>query len=127
MLRQMIERSAVTDSFREAYYAWRNGEPQEALVVQGYAPPVKVERVLTKLLEAMPDLEIESVTIDGRSGCSNFTGHLVVQPGDVRIEFDWDCAWKARQAGYQMYGIPDQQRAAREFGYDCFRMFEEVD
>jgi len=64
------------------------------------------------------------VEIEGRSGCSNFTGECRLEPGGVRITFDWDCAWKARVEGLTAYGFPDQQRAAQQFGYDCFRVFE---
>ena len=124
LLEGLLDESAATPEFRSAFEAWRRGRDQDRIVVRGYSPDIKVERFLTKLFEALPDEPIESVEIDGRSGCSNFTGHAVLQPGGVRVEFDWNCAWKAKDAGLTAYGFPDQQRAAQEFGYDCFRVFE---
>ncbi|HEX8695519.1 MAG TPA: hypothetical protein VF746_24110, partial [Longimicrobium sp.] len=42
------------------------------------------------------------------------------------VRFVWDCKWKAEQHGWHDYfGFPDQGRAAREFGYDCFRAWVE--
>jgi hypothetical protein len=119
-----LEESAATPEFRAAVEAYRRGEPQDRLALHGRPPKVKVERVLTKLLEELPDQPIERIELDAHSGCSNFTGTLRVAPGDAVYRFDWDCAWKARQVGYVVYGMPDQGRAAMEFGYDCFRVFE---
>jgi len=122
----LLEQSAATDEFRAALAAWRHRRPQDRIEVLGYAPDIKVERFLTKLFEALPEQVIDSVVVDGRSGCSNFTGEATLEPGGVRVRFDWDCAWKAKVEGLTAYGFPDQQRAAMEFGYDCFRVFEVV-
>lgn len=127
MLTLLVEQSAATPEFQEALASWRRNRPQDRLEVLGYAPDIKVERVLTKLFEALPEQVIDRVVIDGRSGCSNFTGECRLEPGGVRLRFDWDCAWKARVEGLTAYGFADQQRAAQEFGYDCFRVFEVVD
>lgn len=127
MLTERMVRSAATDDFRAAIEAYLAGREQDRIEVAGYAPAIKVQRVLTMLLEQFPEHPIERVQVDGSSGCSNFTGSLRVEPGDLEIRFDWDCAWKAREAGLLVYGYPDQQRAAREYGYDCFRVFEVVD
>lgn len=125
-LETLLDESAVTTAFRSALAAYRRGEPQDHIMVAGYAPPIKVERLLTKIVEELPDEVINTVQIDARSGCSNFTGRCVLQPSNVQITFDWDCAWKAEVEGLRSYGFPDQQRAVEEFGYDCFRIFEVV-
>lgn len=128
-LNEFLHRSNSSEQFRQAIADFASsGRPNEWIKFDGRTPPVKVERALTKLLEAHPDLEIESVTIDATSGCEYFRGELQVRtPGDERlVHFDWDCKWRAEQEGWQDYfGFPDQIRAAREFGYDCFRSWTE--
>jgi hypothetical protein len=43
------------------------------------------------------------------------------------VRFYWDCKWKAQEQGWTDYfGFPDQMRAAREFGYDCFRSWNQL-
>jgi hypothetical protein len=69
-------------------------------------------------------MPVESVAISGRSGCEYFRGELTVHtPTDeLRVEFHWDCRWKASQLGwYDYFGLPDQIRAAQELDHDCFR------
>ena len=45
---------------------------------------------------------------------------------DAPGPFHWDCKWRAQQQGWVDYfGFPDQTRAAREFGFDCFRSWVE--
>lgn len=123
---ERLAASAATAEFREALAAFGLGQPQDRLTVRGDAPLIKVQRVLTKLFEELPEHPIERVTIEARSGCSNYTGRLRVEPGGIEYEFDWDCEWKARQVGYVLLGWANQRRAAEEFGYDCFRVFSRV-
>ena len=127
MLTALLARSAARDVLEPAWADYCAGRPQHVIQVQGRPPVVKVERLLTKLLVELPDEPLERIVVDARSGCSSFTGRLQLEPSGVTIEFDWDCAWKAQTVGYVSWGAPDQQRAAREFGYDCFRRFERVD
>lgn len=127
MFQEFLDASAVTSEFRNALAAFGLGQPQDRLVVHGDAPLIKVQRVLTKLLQELPDLAIERVKIDARSGCSNYTGRLKIEPGGLVYEFDWDCQWKAEQAGFVFFGWANQQRAVEEFGYDCFRVFQAAD
>ena len=54
------------------------GRHADAHRARGYAPRVKVERVLTQLLHAHPELAVERVQVRGRSGCSDFTGEVAV-------------------------------------------------
>lgn len=128
ILSKFLERSRASDSFRHAVREFvRDNRPNDGVTFDPYSPPVKVERTLTKLLEEHPELEIERVEIDGKSGCEFYRGELRVHTrnGLQKIRFYWDCKWKAMQMGWTDYfGFPDQTRAAREFGHDCFREWE---
>ena len=97
--------------------------------LDGYAPRVKVERVLTQLFHSHPELAVERVRLQGRSGCSDFVGSVVVETaqGEHRFEFTWCCAWRAEQEGWRdCFGFWDQARAARELGWRCFSRWEQV-
>ena len=125
----LLERSSATESFREAVVRFvREGRPNERIAFNRDAPPVKVERTVTKVLEEYPELHIESIEVRGMSGCEFFRGVMEVHTGaEVRkISFHWDCKWKAMEMGWHDYfGFPDQARAAREFGHNCFRGWNE--
>lgn len=130
ILQTFLQRSRVTEAFRDAVVHFLSGgHPNERVVFQHHSPPVKVERTLTKILEAYPGLAIERVEIEAASGCEFFRGTATIHTeGEVlRVRFHWDCKWRAEQEGWRDYfGFADQVRAAREFGYDCFRSWEEV-
>ncbi len=118
-----IERSRAADSFKSDVRRFRQGLEVERIRVNGFAPRVKIERVLTQLLNAEPGLAIERVEIEGRSGCSDFTGTVSIETESERrvVDFAWCCRWKAEQEGWTDYfGFPDQMRAAREYGWQCF-------
>ena len=124
---QLIDRSQATAPFKSAVRDFLRGAPADLIDVRGYAPRVKVERVLAQLLAAEPTLPIERVTLSGRSGCSDFTGELTVVANGLPhvVTFAWDCRWRAEQEGWTDYfGFPDQIRAAREFGWDCFARWD---
>lgn len=127
-LHDVAARSSATPAFLDAIAAFqRESCPNEWIRFDARSPVVKIERTLTQLLAQHPDLVIERVQIDGRSGCEFFRGELTFQAEgrEHRIRFDWDCRWKAQQQGWTDYfGFHDQIRAAREFGYDCFRQWE---
>lgn len=129
-LLELLSRSAASDSFRAATREFlRTAQPSADLDFDRRSPPVKVERTLTKLLESYPGLPIERVVIDGASGCEFFRGMATVVAAGrpLQIRFEWNCRWKAEQLGWtDWFGFPDQARAAREFGYDCFRLWEEA-
>lgn len=124
-LAQLLERAAVSPEFRKAVVEFRaSGRPNDRLRFDVHAPPVKIERTLTKLLEAFSDHPIERVEVSGSSGCEFFRGRLRFETADGshHVRFHWDCRWRAMQEGWiDYFGFPDQIRAAREFGYDCFR------
>lgn len=129
-LSEFLQRSNATAAFKDGVASFqRSGMPNERVAFVAFAPPVKVERALIKALEEYADLPIESVEIEGSSGCEYFRGQLTVHAGDGsrQVRFHWDCKWRALQQGWTDYfGFPDQTRAAREFGYDCFREWNEL-
>jgi hypothetical protein len=123
----IISASGASAGFKEELRTFVAGGQVEAVVVQGFAPRVKVERVLVQLLTAEPELPIEKVVVKGRSGCSDFSGQVTVHTGsEARVyEFTWCCRWRAEQEGWVDYfGFPDQQRAAREYGWQCFETWK---
>lgn len=129
MIAELLEQSAATDAFRAAVDDFlRSGRGNDRIEIASRAPDVKIARTLTKILEAFPELDIERVTIDGQSGCEFFRGTASIEAaggGRQVVRFDWDCRWRAEKQGWKDYfGFPDQARAAREFGYDCFRVWE---
>lgn len=128
ILRDLAARSRATPAFQAAIETFLHEQrPNDAIRFDEYAPPVKVERTLTQLLARHPELAVERVSVEGASGCAYFRGelHVLAAGEELRIHFHWDCKWKAQQQGWtDCFGFPDQIRAAREFGYDCFRQWE---
>lgn len=124
-----LARSGSTEAFRLAVEQFvRTCQPGPRVIFDYRCPPVKVERTLTKILVEYPDLPIERVTLDATSGCEFFRGRATIEAGvrTVIVHFEWNCRWKAEQMGWaDWFGLPDQIRAAREFGYDCFRVWNE--
>jgi hypothetical protein len=125
----LLDRSAASAPFREALAQFlRGGRPSERIAYGHGCPPVKVERTLHKLLVEYPGLPIESIEMHAASGCEYFRGRMIVRTADEerRVSFHWDCKWRAEQEGWRdWFGFPDQSRAAREFGWDCFRVWTE--
>jgi hypothetical protein len=127
---QIVTASSATDEFKHAVRSFAATGKADRIVVTRRVPPVKVLRVMAQLLSAEPDLAVSAVRVHAFSGCSDFVGLLDVESpeGNRRFEFAWDCAWRAAQEGWVDYfGFPDQIRAAREFGWRCFRAWQEVD
>ena len=123
-----IDAAAAHPEFKRELIDFARGGNTSRIELDGYAPRVKVERVLTQLLHAHPTLTVEKVRLSARSGCSDFTGELVAVTTDReehRFAFTWCCSWKAEQQGWKdCFGFWDQARAAREFGWDCFQRWE---
>jgi hypothetical protein len=130
ILSQLLESSRASEPFRAAVATFRRtGRSCDRIVFDYRCPAVKVERTLTKALEEYPELPIESIEIQAQSGCEYFRGTLTMRAGDDErtVRFHWDCKWRAEQQGWSDYfGFADQGRAAREFGHDCFRTWEEA-
>jgi hypothetical protein len=127
---ELLDRSSAAEPFRDALRRFvREGRPNERVAYSRHCPPVKVERALTRALEEYPHLEVESIRIEAASGCEFFRGTMELDtPGETRrVAFNWDCKWKAEEMGWaDWFGFPDQARAAREFGHDCFRAWNEL-
>ena len=124
-----LDAAAAHPEFKSEVLDFVRGGTPARIQIDGYAPRVKVERVLTQLLHAHPELVVERVQLSGRSGCSDFTGELTAYAGDAahRIAFTWCCAWRAEQEGWRdCFGFWDQARAAREFGWQCFSQWRVV-
>jgi hypothetical protein len=131
--RDVLARSRAAEQFKrdvralaEAPFGVRRGYP--TIECSRPAPGVKVLRVITQLLAAEPDFPVERVRVDGWSGCSDFVGMLVATGQGVarRFEFVWDCRWRAQQEGWRdVFGDPDQSRAALHFGWRCFAAWRE--
>lgn len=128
-LQPYLDAAAAKPELKQDVLAFVRGAESERIQLEGRAPRVKVERVLTQLFSAHPELEIERVRLSARSGCSDFTGSLVAIAGEEEhhFEFTWCCAWRAEQEGWRdCFGFWDQARAAREFGWQCFSRWEAV-
>jgi hypothetical protein len=122
-----LDAAAAHPDFKREVLDFVQGSPATRIELKGYAPRVKVERVLTQLFHEHPTLRVERVRVAGRSGCSDFSGEITAFEGDVehRFAFTWCCAWRAQQLGWKdCFGFWDQARAAREFGFRCFERWE---
>ena len=128
-LEQILARSKAVDTFKRAVRSYCENGGAEPIRVVGFAPPIKVRRLLAHILETESHLPIERITLRGRSGCSDFVGTVQVQTqSETHVyEFVWDCRWRAEQEGWvDCFGFPDQIRAAREFDWRCFERWNPV-
>jgi len=126
---ELLDASDATDGFKEDVQAYIGHRPAPRVEVGRHIPRVKVLRLLTQLLHAEPGLALDSVHIEGTSGCSDFRGVLRAHAADGTsrvFEFVWDCQWRAIQEGWtDGFGLPDQIRAARAFEWRCFAHWRE--
>jgi hypothetical protein len=126
-LADLIAASAATPQFKDAVQALAAGRPQRVIDYNPGSPPVKVLRLVAKLLEAYPEYAFERLEVLGESSCSGFWGRAIAEPGPAEFQYEWDCAWRAEERGwFDSFGDPDQIRAARTLGYQCFRRLERV-
>ena len=124
LLPELMSHSRATESFKADVRAYAGHQPASRVTTARHVPRVKVLRVLAQLFETSPELEIERAHIDAASGCADFRGVLTVETpqGSRAYEFVWDCHWRALEEGWtDAFGLPDQIRAAREFGHRCFQ------
>jgi hypothetical protein len=129
-LTDILDESAATPEFKAAVLSVQARVRTPLIKSLNPVPHVKIVRLLTHLLSAERDLEIESVRISADSGCSDLTGVIDVTSVDgVRqFSFAWDCAWRAREQGWtDCFGFPDQIRAALEYDWRCFKSWQAVD
>ncbi len=127
-LAALLRASRASEAFKQAVTDFARGRPSDRIRFSSGSPPIKVLRVLMKVLEVFPDAAISGVDIQGQSTCSSYYGVVTIEPGPIRVRFNWDCSWKAQEEGMRTwYGAPDQTGAAHKFGYQCFETFERVD
>jgi hypothetical protein len=126
----LLEASAASPGFRTDLAAYADRQPADRITAGPGSPRIKVLRAIAQLLHAEPTLAIERVAVRGASGCADFVGTLTVTDtagAQHAFDFEWNCEWKARQLGYvDGFGFPDQIRAAREFGWQCFARWARV-
>ena len=125
----LLTAARASPEFKDEVARYARGSVVERIHTVRHAPRIKVLRVLAQLLSQEAALEIERVSIDAWSGCSDFRGTIAVTTADgVRtFRFHWDCSWRAEQEGwFDAFQLPDQIRAAREFGWRCFSRWEEA-
>ncbi|KAA3619961.1 MAG: hypothetical protein DWQ05_04340 [Calditrichaeota bacterium] len=127
-LQELLNASRATDAFKSALTNFLKTPTANANIrYQVGTPAVKIVRTIMKLLEEFPLLPIESVSIKANSGCSTFAGEIHVEPENKKFKFLWDCQWRALENDVKNnWGMPDQIKAAQDFGYQCFKLFEEV-
>jgi hypothetical protein len=122
----ILGKSQATESFKSDVMAFCSGRTAPRVTVEGFAPRIKVQRLLLQLLSSEAALPITRVTVRGQSGCSDFAGEVKVETVSETHVFDfvWDCRWRAEQEGWtDCFGLPDQTRAAEEFGWQCFQVW----
>jgi hypothetical protein len=127
-LAELLTESSASEPFKSDVARFVETGNADRLEIRGFAPRVKVTRVLTHVLANHPDLDIERVAVEARSGCSDFVGILEVATGSETkvFSFVWCCRWRAEQEGWtDYYGFPDQTRAAREYDWRCMQVWEE--
>lgn len=125
----LLTTARASDGFKTDLARYADGLPADRIRTVRHAPRIKVLRLLAQLLHAEAHLEIERVSIDAWSGCSDFRGTITVTSTDSvsAFRFRWDCSWRAEQEGwFDVFELPDQIRAAHEFGWQCFRLWEET-
>jgi hypothetical protein len=122
----ILGKSQATEPFKLDVSAFCSGRTAPRVSVEGFAPRIKVERLLMQLLSNEAELPITRVVVRARSGCSDFSGEVKVETvSETRVfEFVWDCRWRAEEQGWtDCFGLPDQMRAAQEFGWRCFQVW----
>lgn len=127
-LATLLSESRASSEFKFDVLGFVHSGSAERILIRGYAPRIKVARLLKHVLASHPELEIESVDLTAQSGCSDFVGtvQLGTSDGLRTFDFHWCCRWRAEQEGWTDYfGFPDQMRAAREFDWRCFRVWRE--
>jgi len=126
----LLANSSVTPEFRAALASFiQRPSPNHVIGYNAVSPPVKVLRVISKLLASNPEWEVERLHVEGHSGCSDYHGMLDVwtrgRSEPTRVQFTWDCKVKAEEMGWvDSFGMADQIRAARTFGWDCFQRWQ---
>lgn len=124
-LDELLAASQATAEFKQAALDLDAGRNQSLISFPPDNPPVKVRRLICKLLDERPELAVEKMAVEATASCSDYVGRATVWPGPLTVDFAWDCKWRAEELKWtDAMGMPDQIRAAQEFDYQCFRKFE---
>lgn len=75
-LEPLLALSGATDAFKASVRQYSTDGKAPLVEAAGFAPQIKVMRVLAQLLDAEPTLRLERVRIDGYAGCSDFRGSV---------------------------------------------------
>ena len=67
-----LDVAAAHPDFKRDVLDFVRGSAAPRIELEGHAPRVKVERVLTQLLHTQPSLPVERIWLKARSGCSDF-------------------------------------------------------
>lgn len=127
-LAELLVESRASERFKADVVRFLATGAAELVSIRGFAPRVKVTRLLKQVLANHPELDIEQLSVEGQSGCSDFVGTVAVETAtETKVfEFVWCCRWRAEEEGWTDYfGFPDQIRAAREYDWRCFRVWRE--
>ena len=120
----LLAASGATDEFKDSVRQYSTHGKAPLVEAAGYAPPIKVMRVLAQLLEVGADASTASACASTATpGAPTSAGRSRRTPTGVvrQWRFVWCCRWRAVEQGWvDCFGFPDQMRAAREFGYRCF-------
>ena len=128
-LERLLWASRATDEFKDSVRQYSTEGKAPLIEVTGFSPSTKVLRVVSQLLESEPGLALERVRVSGAAGCSDFRGVAEAHADGVvrQWSFVWCCKWRAIEQGWvDWFGLPDQMRAAREFGHRCFQTWIEA-
>jgi hypothetical protein len=123
-----LDASRATAAFAADVRAYADFRAAPRVVLLRAAPRIKVLRVITQLVAMHPALAVDGVRIDGVSGCADYRGVVtaLTSDGPMAFTFVWDCGWRAATEGWvDARGTPDQARAAREFGWRCFKSWSQ--
>ena len=129
-LEQILAKSRAADPFKADVRAFCATGKATRIRIDGYIPPVKVQRLIKQMLSSEPELPIERIAVQGASGCSDFVGTVELRTVSVThvYDFGWCCRWRAIEEGWTDYfGFPDQIRAAQEFDWRCFHTWKRMD
>jgi hypothetical protein len=126
-LESILAQSRAAEPFKSAVRSYYATGSADRIRIEGFAPKIKVRRVLAQMLSAEAHLPIEKIVVRARSGCSDFVGvvHVQTSTDSLAYSFVWDCRWRAEQEGWtDCFGFPDQIRAADEYDWRCFERWE---